>query len=125
MQLLNEITSVHWQPSLTEIGAVVERVADIEQCIKIILTSPKGCDPHRPDFACDIARYLDWPLKRATPYIVREVVEALRKFEPRIVVGRITPIADAETGARLTVKITYRLADEVATEFTRITEVRL
>lgn len=76
-------TDSNWQPALGGDG-IVTGLADIDQCVRIILNSPKGCDPHRPDFACDIHKYVDWPQNRAAAYIVRDARTAILKYEPRI-----------------------------------------
>nr|VFK16304.1 MAG: hypothetical protein BECKLFY1418C_GA0070996_102240 [Candidatus Kentron sp. LFY] len=72
-----------WQPALDK-GGVVEGVDDIDQCVRTILLTPKGADPHRPAFGSEIHDYVDWPPDRATPHLVRETVRALRAWEPRI-----------------------------------------
>lgn len=66
------------------IGNVVQGVADINQCIGIILFTPPGSDPFRPTFACDMWKWLDKPIDVARPNIVKEVVEAITKWEPRV-----------------------------------------
>jgi len=65
---LNDIASADWSLMLDSsspsgrsgsgIGQVVEGVADINQCIGIILSTPKGSDPLRPTFACDLWRWI-------------------------------------------------------------------
>lgn len=75
--------NLDWQPALGADG-IVGGLDDIDQCIRIILNSPPGCDPHRPDFACDIRKYVDWPQNRAAAYIVRDARAAILKFEPRV-----------------------------------------
>ena len=62
---------------------------DVAQCIHIILQTPKGADPLRPTFGCDAWRFIDAPLQLARPHIVREVFEALTRWEPRIKVQRV------------------------------------
>lgn len=95
------------------LGYVVEGVDDVAQAIGIILTTPKGSDPFRPDFACDIIPFIDLPIDRATAHMVREITAALVKWEPRIDVSRITvaPVIDgsAQSGARLNVTVAWRL----------------
>lgn len=41
--------SLHWQSSLDS-DSIVEGFADVEQAIRIILSTPKGSVPHRPQF---------------------------------------------------------------------------
>lgn len=78
-----------WQPSVAADG-IVSGLSDIDQCIRTILSTPKGSDPHRPDFACDLQQYLDWPQDRAVPYLVMDVREAILRYEPRVSDVRIT-----------------------------------
>jgi len=75
--------NLDWQPALGADG-IVGGLDDINQCVDIILGTPPGSDPHRPDFTCDIQKYLDWPQDRAAAYIVRNARAAILKWEPRI-----------------------------------------
>src|SRR5579862_1435041 len=88
---LAEITSADWSLALdtpglpgSGIGQVVQGLADVEQCIGIILTTPKGSDPLRPTFGADLWRFIDYPANRALPAIVSELTQAITQWEPRI-----------------------------------------
>ncbi|AVH35428.1 baseplate protein [Pseudomonas monteilii] len=107
---LSNITAVHWQPALGTAGAVVEGLRDIDQAIRIILTTPKGSDPHRPTFGSDVHQYIDWPVNRVVPHLVREAVDAIRIWEPRVDVVEVTPTIE---GAQARLKITWRVANGV------------
>lgn len=65
----NGVTALWWQYSLAGEG-VLQNEAELNQAIKIILTTPFGSDPHRPTFASDIWAYIDYPIPRATPNVV-------------------------------------------------------
>ncbi|MGF6098906.1 GPW/gp25 family protein [Pseudomonas sp. 18175] len=110
------ITAAHWQPALGTSGEVVESLRDIDQAIRIILTTPKSADPHRPTFGSDIHLYLDWPAHRVTPYLVREAVDAIGLWEPRVAVVQVRVQIDAE---HITVRVRWRVADGVV----QLTEV--
>jgi phage baseplate assembly protein W len=84
MALLSEIRSSDWQPELGADAAVVEGLDDIGQCIRIILETPIGSDPHRPEFGSNLHLYLDWPQNRVVPHLVREAYAAISRWEPRI-----------------------------------------
>lgn len=100
--LINNIHSTDWQPKLDEIGAVVENIEDINQCIRIILTTPKGSDPHRPTFGSDLWRYIDYPVKQAIPNIIREAVDAITAWETRVDVKSIrTDVNDSTITMRI------------------------
>jgi len=119
---LVDIQSVDWSLELDStagdgpgsgIGNVVQGLADINQCIAIILTTPKGTDPFRPDFACDVWKYVDKPLTLSLPQIVREVTEAITKWEPRVTLISVVPEAldpNDQGGAHLSIDITWQLA---------------
>lgn len=83
------ITATHWQPALGTSGQVIEGLREIDQAIRIILITPKGSDPHRPEFGSNLHRYLDWPTNRITPYLVRESVDAIRQWEPRVTLAQV------------------------------------
>jgi uncharacterized protein len=117
---LTDITSADWSLTLdapgepgTGIGNVVQGIADVNQCICIILTTPKGSDPLRPTFGADVWRYIDTPIDTALPSIVREVTEAITRWEPRVTVVSITAIPvlneDAQSGAHLNITVSWRL----------------
>jgi len=110
---LLDITSADWSLKLGAIGEVVQGVADVDQCIGIILTTPKGTDPLRPTFASDIWRYIDHPIDEALPAIVRELTAAITLWEPRVTLLAITatPLLDtsAQSGAHLSVTVTWQL----------------
>ncbi len=90
MTKLSEITYVDWQYKLNKIGDVAEGVDDINQCISIILTTRKGSVPHRPTFGSNIYKYVDYPVNEAVPNITRETIDAIKQWETRITVNKVT-----------------------------------
>ena len=94
-------------PNGDGIGNAVQGIADINQCIGIILATPKGSDPLRPTFACDLWQWIDAPITVARPHLVREIVEALTKWEPRIRV--LSVVINLAGLSQLTVAITWQL----------------
>lgn len=110
------ITAAHWQPALGTSGEVVEGLRDIDQAIRIILTTPKGSDAHRPEFGSNIHLYIDWPANRVTPHLVREAVDSIRQWEPRV---SVVQVQVAIEGSHVTLRVQWRVADGV----TQLTEV--
>jgi phage baseplate assembly protein W len=104
------ITSAHWQPALGTPGEVVEGLRDIDQAIRIILTTPRGSDPHRPEFGSDIHLYIDWPTSRVVPHLVREAVEAIRRWETRVTLVQVLAEIEEE---RITLRVQWKVADGV------------
>ncbi len=111
MTQLTDIQSLHWQPALGGEG-VVENLDDVHQAIHVILRTPKGSDPLRPEFGSNLHTYLDSPINRARPHVVRECIEALRHptmGEPRITVERVDFYLAGQ--AHATARVVWRLAD--------------
>jgi uncharacterized protein len=117
---LSDITSADWSLELdtagepgSGIGNVVQGLSDVNQCIQIILTTPKGSDPLRPTFGANLWRYIDSPINTAIPAIVREVTEAITRWEPRVTLISITatPVlgTDTQAGAHLSVAVTWQV----------------
>lgn len=110
---LADITSADWSLKLGAIGEVVQGLADVSQCIAIIVTTPRGSDPLRPTFGADLWRYIDYPTNRAIPAIVNELTQALTLWEPRIRLLSVkvapAPSDSVQAGAHYDVTITWRL----------------
>jgi phage baseplate assembly protein W len=117
---LDDITSADWSLALdtparpgSGIGNVVQGVADVNQCVGIILTTPKGSDPLRPTFAADLWQFIDYPVNSLLAAVVGEVTRALTLWEPRIIIVSITaqPVIDdtIQSGAHLDVAVTWKL----------------
>lgn len=120
MENITDIKSTHWQPAL---GATDDQVVvnfdDLNQAVRIILGTPKGMEPLRPDFGSNLYLYLDYPIDRAKPHIVRESILALRQWEPRIDVERIDYeiLPASQGGAHAIVKVWWRLAKDLEGDF--------
>ena len=110
---LADITSADWSLALGAIGEVVQGIADVEQCLGIIVTTPQGSDPLRPTFGANIWRFIDFPINVALPAIVSELTSAITRWEPRVTLVSVTaqPVTDASTqsGAHLDVTLNWQL----------------
>lgn len=116
MMTLDDITSRDWSMRLDAgidgagLGDVVQSYDDVSQCLGIILTTPKGTDPLRPDFACDVHEYLDRPVDVMLPHLVRAVTAAIERYEPRVVLLGVTATPTGEQGGgHVEVTLTWRL----------------
>jgi phage baseplate assembly protein W len=114
---LAEIAAADWSLELdttagrgagSGLGGVVQGIPDVAQCIAIILTTPRGTDLLRPDFGCDLWQYIDLPITQSLAPIVRDVYDAIAKYEPRAQVIKVIA-APAATGAGLTLTVIWRL----------------
>jgi len=101
----SDITSADWSIQIGNPGEIVAELDDINQCIGIILTTRKGNDPHRPLFGCDAWKYLDAPAAIAIPNVIREAVDSLEEWEPRI---DLVSIKSLTAFARLTIAVEWR-----------------
>jgi uncharacterized protein len=89
MATLNDVTSNDWTISLDNPGELVQGVDAINQNIIVILTTVPGSDPLRPEFGADIFRWLDQPVNIALPNLIREAVNAIRTWEPRVEITKV------------------------------------
>ncbi|MCL1861777.1 MAG: GPW/gp25 family protein [Proteobacteria bacterium] len=112
MANLQDIRAVHWQPALGSFG-VVETLDDIDQAIRVILATPKGSNPHRPDFGSNVWKYIDHPVDQAIPHVVRETVEAIKKWEPRCALVRVEPFID---GSHVAVRVVWKVSPGIERE---------
>ena len=110
---LADITSADWSLKLGSIGDVVQGIADVEQCLGIIVTTPRGSDPLRPTFGADIWRYIDYPVDEALPSIVRELTSAITIWEPRVNLISVDAHAvndgSTQSGAQLKIALNWEL----------------
>jgi hypothetical protein len=81
----------------------------IFQNIKIILTTLKGEDIHRPEFGSNLYLLLDKPLTAITKgKIMAEITDAIEEWEPRAKVRNISLNKDYE---RLLISIELEIKD--------------
>lgn len=106
MTNLSDIHSLHWQPRLNGDGIVTD-LDDIHQAILIILRTRQGADRLRPEFGSNLHLYLDYPIDRAAAHVVRESVQAIRRWEPRVTVVLVEVRQAAQ--AHLAVKVVWQI----------------
>jgi len=109
--LLPEVRSKHFQMRLGAMpGEVVEGIADVSQCLAVILMTIPGSVPHEPEFGCGLWEYLDRPVQEVQGYLLSEVVKAIRRWEPRVAVtGVLFEFSDEYSG--LSVEVRYTLIE--------------
>ena len=116
---LNDIRSVDWSIALDQAGEVVEGMDDIDQCLRTIIGTPLGADPLRPLFGCDAWLHIDKPIDHARPLIVRDVIEALSRWEPRATILQV--LVEYQPPVGLAVRIRWR---ETGGDVGKTTEVQ-
>jgi len=81
--------------------ALVQGVEDIEQSIRLILGIAPGERQMLPAFACDLSQFVFGPDDPSVEAMIEsEVAAALRNYEPRIYVERVTVVPDSDSAAR-------------------------
>ncbi|MFN3437785.1 MAG: GPW/gp25 family protein [Acidovorax sp.] len=115
MDAIHTITASDWQLAIGQPGKALTGLADIAQCFRVILTTPKGSDPLRPDFGSDVWQYVDWPIAQALPHLVRECWDAITLWEPRVTLESIKP-RQGDEPHQVVVAIAWRVAGQGATQ---------
>jgi len=103
----------NWQPSALNFGTIVTDADDVGQCLDFILATQKGSDPLRPTFGVDLAKYVDLPQNIAAPNLQKEMLYAVKTWEPRAEIKTITWTATAEGKLSFTVNWTSKIGDGV------------
>lgn len=76
---------------------------EVEQNLRMILGTPKGSVPLHRDFGIDFS-LLDFPFIQAIPKIKKEVILAIKKWEPRIEVISVKVEKTQDGGVYFTVE---------------------
>lgn len=88
--------------------ALARRDQELEQAIRLILSTYPGERPMRPEFG---SRIRDFVFRSATidtaAELAREVEEALLRWEPRIVVEGVNVTVDQDDRSRLYIDLSY------------------
>lgn len=124
--LMPDYTTWYSEPSLWksakigELGAIVVDADDLHQCIRTILLTPRGSLALEPEFASDLFDHVDKPLDVARPLVVRDTIDAIARWEPRIDVQSVA--VTIPEFARLQVDVVWVVRDSA---FVAQTEVLL
>lgn len=90
---------------------LIERdtIASVNQNIRLILTTLKGSDIHRPDFGSSLMLWIDEPLTVINQGRIKaEIVDAIEMWEPRC---SIKEVDLKKEYANIRIRIVYELKD--------------
>lgn len=83
-------------PVTDDLVTVKDKAAVVQSIMSLLFTN-KGERPFKPDLGCDVRKSLFEPLDYATAGLIRsQVLDVLRKYEPRINVDTVIAIVDEE-----------------------------
>ncbi len=86
-----------------------DTATSIHQNIGIILSTPKGSDPHRPDFGSDIHKYIDRPINSITEgQIKADIADAIELWEPRV---KVQTIELVKAISKVTINLTWTITE--------------
>lgn len=104
----NGIAARWWGYRLFGEGTVQD-LDELNQTLTVIIGTPQGSDIHRPTFSTGVWDYIDYPLNRVGPYTIRESVDAVETWEPRLELTGIAVTLD-NPNAKLSVNATWQLS---------------
>jgi phage baseplate assembly protein W len=91
---------------------VVGGIEEIEQAIHLILATTPGERPMRPEFGCNLADFVFEPMEPTTfGRIAFSVEEAMRRWEPRIVVDDVSVRPDPDREECVLIELQYRIRE--------------
>lgn len=91
--------------------SLIERdmIQSINQNIKLILTTIKGSDIHRPLFGSELWRFIDQPLTAINQGRLRaEITESIELWEPRV---KLKEVDIKKEYAGLRIRLVYELKE--------------
>jgi len=99
----------YWQPLLGQLAETVHGLDEVAQAIELLFSTLPGSVPLLPEYGFDWLRYLDRPMNTAMRQLERDMMKALRRWEPRmdVVSLYVEPLAGA-LGAAVTC-LTWKL----------------
>jgi len=101
-----------WPVRISPTGGIAlsRQVADIEEAIRIILSTAKGERHMRPQFGCGIHDLVFHPNNATTAGLIQTAIdEALGWWEPRIEVLQVIVDVDEDETNKLLIEIYYRI----------------
>lgn len=99
-----------WSCRIGALGEILQGADDIEQQIAIVLQSPPGCDPLRPDFAVDLLSLIDRPFQEMRAQAILRISQALdRWMDGQIVLDTVQIAPTDALATRADIVIAYRL----------------
>jgi len=81
--VISDITTKSWSINVSALGEIVADTEDVKQCVMLIVTTVQGTVPFLPEFGCGIYNHIDRPAQSAAPLMIREVRNAVAKWEQR------------------------------------------
>lgn len=109
----------HWQIAAND-DAPIQGEDDIHACIGNILSTRLGSDVLRPDFGSKHFDYIDQPFDIAVPNMVREIFNALSRWEKRI---KVQAVKVSGVAPHFTLHIQWQVAQDILQQI-YTTEVR-
>jgi len=89
---------------------LVEDELDIEQSLKLILSTRPGERLTNPEFGCSIHEYLFEPINTTLEYFLRDAIEkSVLYFEPRITLNEVVIDTDRELEGIVDIKLEYTI----------------
>lgn len=92
-------------PDNDHLGDIVEDAAHLEQCIIMLLMTPKNCVPHM-DYGTDLYEYIDKPINFTANKIRQEIIRTL-KIETRIIVKQVQIFRSDNDATNLKISIDW------------------
>lgn len=90
--------------------ALVGREQELEEAMRLILSTSYGERPMRPEFGCALNEFVFAPIDATTAgRVAFEVRLSLERWEPRVEIDSVDVYNDDATPTTLLIDITYRI----------------
>lgn len=106
----NQIVARWWGFRLFGEGTVQD-LDELNQTLTVIVGTPQGSDVHRPLFSTGIWDFIDYPVDRVDSYVIRESVDAIETWEPRLDLTGIAVDRSQAVQGKVSVKAKWQLSE--------------
>lgn len=107
---LGAMPAVDWAMRLGHPGEALTELDELGQAIDLVLLTPLGAMPLRPLFGSRLREVLARPIDRARVQAPALVVEALKLWEPRVVVDAVRLVPSALVDGQVAVELVWHPA---------------
>lgn len=97
-------SALFWEPALGQLGAYVTDLDEVHQALCILLLTPTGYDPLRPEFGVGIQKWVDRPIQRIIGRASSEIMRAIARWEPRAEPLELNLFQTGDAGLRIKVR---------------------
>lgn len=109
---IDKVVTPNWQLSTKGLGIIATDGDDILLSIHNILFTIKGELPFKPEFGSLIFEKIDLPANKISAAVSAEVIDAITKHEPRVIINSVKPVLNNDLSMTWTISMTVKASQK-------------